>query len=206
MGRSLVAHFLSETHHNVIAAVREPRHETAQSLQALQRNDSSNLIVVRIDSASESDALNAVHDLQSDHGIDKLDVVVANAGILATFGDSSQVSSKEILNHVNVNALGTFKSSNCINFESIRLTHERLITGPLRLFQATRELLESGKNPRFVTIGSRISSLGEMSRDDFPVVAYGASKALAHYLAVKIHHDNQAITSLIVDPGYVVCG
>jgi NADP-dependent 3-hydroxy acid dehydrogenase YdfG len=44
--------------------------------------------------------------LQSELGIDRLDVVIANAGALNIYGDSNQVSTQEILELVNINSLG----------------------------------------------------------------------------------------------------
>lgn len=107
-------------------------------------------------------------------------MVIANAGYGTVYGDLSQVKPQEVQDLVNINAVG-----------------------PLRLFQAVRPLLRAGKEPRFVLIGTPIASLTEMKNPeaDFPMFAYGASKAAAHYLTRKIHYEEPGLIAFVVDPG-----
>jgi norsolorinic acid ketoreductase len=95
--------------------------------------------------------------------------------------------------------VSSFSSTDVVQYDvSVRLT---CIEGPLRLFQATRTLLEKGKNPRFVLIGTPIASISAMEKSPFPMFAYGASKAVAHYLTRKIHCESPGLTAFVVDPG-----
>lgn len=46
-----------------------------------------------------------------------------------------------------------------------------------------------------------MGSIGGMEERPFPAYAYGASKALAHYTARKIHFTHENIISFALDPG-----
>ena len=63
----------------VVAAVRDP--SAAPELKALPVGASSRLIVVKILAESDTDAKDVASDLQKNHGIDSVDIVVANAAI-----------------------------------------------------------------------------------------------------------------------------
>lgn len=165
----------------MIAAVRSPDHPTSQSLSELPCAEGSKLIIVQVDAVSDTDAQKAVTYLRtSEHKIETLDVVVANAGACPVYGDLSQVKPQEVRDLVDINAIG-----------------------PLRLFQAVRPLLQAGNQPRFVLIGTPIASLTEMKNPeaDFPMFAYGASKVAAHYLTRKAHYEEPGLTAFVIDPG-----
>ncbi|ETS74999.1 hypothetical protein PFICI_13483 [Pestalotiopsis fici W106-1] len=164
----------------VIAGVRRLEDQTTHSLSELPRGEDSKLVTVKIESTSDTDALEAIQLLQNEHGIKKLDIVVANAGYGTVYGDLSQVQPSEVRDLFEINTIG-----------------------PLRLFQAVRSLLESGDNPRFVLIGTPIASIAAMEKMPFPMFAYGASKASAHYLTRKIHCESPKLTSFAVDPGFM---
>ncbi|KAI1082069.1 hypothetical protein F5B20DRAFT_578840 [Whalleya microplaca] len=134
----------------------------------------------RVDSVSDTDAQDAVKLIRDVHGIDKLDIVVANAGYGTVYGDLSQVKPHEVRDLFDINTIG-----------------------PLRLFQAIRPLLEAGSRPRFVLIGTPIASIGAMENSPFPMFAYGASKAAAHYLTRKVHCVSPGVIAFVVDPGFM---
>ncbi|KAI1409259.1 hypothetical protein F5Y13DRAFT_182156 [Hypoxylon sp. FL1857] len=179
LGRALTTRFVLESHTTVIAAVRRPEHPTSQSLSNLPCGESSKLIIVKIDSVSDTDAQDAAKVIQAEHGINKLDIVVANAGYGTVFGDLSQVKPQEVRDLVDVNAIG-----------------------PLRLFQAVRPLLEAGNRPRFALIGSPIASISAMENAPWPMFAYGVSKTGAHYLTRKIHSET-GLVAFVIDPGFM---
>ncbi|KAI1775578.1 hypothetical protein F4818DRAFT_382255 [Hypoxylon cercidicola] len=177
LGRALTARFLLQPNTTVVATVRDLEQI---SITELPIAADSKLVIVKIDSRSDTDAQDAVKLIQAEHGIDRLDVVVANAGYGTVYGDLSQVKPHEVLNLVDINAIG-----------------------PLRLFQAVRPLLEAGRRPRFVLIGTPIASIGAMEDSPFPMFAYGASKTAAHYLTRKIHCESSGLTAFVVDPGFM---
>lgn len=86
--------------------MRDPEHPTSKALFDLPRGDGTTVIVVKIDSLSDTDAQDAVKTLQTDHGIHKLDIVVANAGHGTVFGDLSLVKPHEVRHLVDVNTIG----------------------------------------------------------------------------------------------------
>lgn len=108
----------------------------------------------------------------------QLDVVIANAGIAYDLNPLAAVPMKAFKDHVETNAYG-----------------------PLLLFQAVKPLLEKAKQPKFVVLGSPLGSIGGMEQRPFPMGAYGASKAMLHYLMRKIHFENENLISFPVDPG-----
>jgi norsolorinic acid ketoreductase len=61
---------------------------------------------VKIDSNLENDAAAAVETLKLNHGVTKIDTVVANAGTSATLGPVASTTAEQVLNHVRTNSLG----------------------------------------------------------------------------------------------------
>ena len=180
LGKGLLAIYLSRPSTTVIAAVRDPSSASAKFLHNLSAGHGSKVIVVKIDSSSESDAATAIKELQSVHNVDRLDVVIANAGIAEHLKLVAEQTIAEVQEHIAVNALG-----------------------PFLLFQAVYPLLKRSAEPKFVVLGSPMGSIGGMETRPYPSLAYGASKAMAHYLTRKIHFENEWLTAFVVDPGYV---
>jgi NAD(P)-dependent dehydrogenase (short-subunit alcohol dehydrogenase family) len=94
--------------------------------------------VVKYDAAIEQDAFDIARQLQEKHGVDHLDIVVANAGIAKSYPTVKEVKRAEILEHMEVNVFGV-----------------------VSLYQATRGLLQKSPNrPIFAPIGSGAGALG----------------------------------------------
>ncbi|KAJ5522422.1 hypothetical protein N7527_006537 [Penicillium freii] len=180
IGRGLVETFLARSNTTVIAAVRDPASAPSQSLQSLSKGGSSRLIVVKIDAKSPTDPATAVETLQTEHSIDHIDVVIANAGISEDFSPVHEVSVPVIQQHVEVNAYG-----------------------PIYLYQAVYPLLKKSTKPTFVGVGSPLGSIGGMEQRLFPNAAYGPSKAMLHWIVRKIHFENEDFVSFVSDPGFV---
>ena len=161
--------------------MRDPTNaSTSKTLNDLPRNDSSRLIVVKIESASKTDASQAVEELQSKHGVKKFDVVVANAGAqwLATLDDTTV---EDLEQHFQVNVAGVFI-----------------------LFKAVAPLLKKSENPKFVAMGSIAGSLAFMADhfpEDGPSTAYSSSKTMVHSLLQKIHCSSPWLTAFPMHPG-----
>lgn len=78
--------------------------------------------------------------LREKHGVDHLDIVVANAGIVKSYPLVKVVKRAEILEHLEVNVFGV-----------------------VSLYQATRDLLQKSPNePIFAPMGSLAGSLGSV--------------------------------------------
>ncbi|KAH6634803.1 hypothetical protein B0J18DRAFT_31340 [Chaetomium sp. MPI-SDFR-AT-0129] len=177
IGEGLVGRFLAQPHHTVIAAVRNPEHPTSQSLANLTRGTGSTLIMIRYDAGEEASAAAVVDELQSKHGVDHLDTVVANAGISRDWPLVKDVKLAVIEEHVRVNVLGV-----------------------IALYQATRDLLRKSKNPVFAPMGSSGGSLG--NQPPVPSASYAGSKCMLNWYGVRIHGEDEWLTSIILDPGW----
>jgi norsolorinic acid ketoreductase len=105
------------TRHTLIAGVRDPTNAFSKALLTLPHGKNSKVILVKIDSLSETDALTAVSTPKSEHQVTKLDIVIANAGIANYFGRARVTPIKEMIPHYQINVIR-----------------------PLLLFQATAEL------------------------------------------------------------------
>ncbi|KAL8658843.1 MAG: hypothetical protein Q9202_007408 [Teloschistes flavicans] len=182
IGAGLVDVYLSRPNTIVVAGVRDPNHPTSKKLSSVSGHPSSKIIVVKIDSKSNSDPAKAIESIQSSHGIEKLDLVIANAGICTDYSSVADVDPGVFTEHVIVNGIG-----------------------PLYLFQAVLPLLQKGGQgcAKFVGIGSPMGSIGGQDLRPYPMTAYGGSKAVAHWLIRKVHFEHPEITSLVVDPGLV---
>ena len=162
----------------MIAAIRDPNSSSSQGLYSLPTGDQSQLILVKLDSLSETDAKNAVDTLRSKHDISKLDIVMANAGIGKDFSTVVDTTPQEMRDHFEVNVLG-----------------------PLILFHAVLPLLNAASNPKFMATSSSVGSIGDAFQ--YPSLAYGASKAALNYLVMKIHVEHTNITAVALHPGYI---
>jgi norsolorinic acid ketoreductase len=116
--------------------------------------------------------------LQAEQGISHLDVVIANAGIATDFSTVAKVPLAAVKEHVAVNSYG-----------------------PLLLFQATVALLEKSKQPKFVSIGSPMSSIGGIESRPFSVAGYSVSKLILHWFTKKISQEHPNFISFVIDPG-----
>lgn len=180
IGRVMAAAYLLRPAHTVIAAVRDPSSGQARSLTSLPRGESSSLILAKIDSASDDDALSAVESLTFQHNVDHIDLVVANAGISNYFGAARVTPPKEVMEHYRINVLG-----------------------PLLLFQATAPLLLKAKQPKFVTISSGAGSIDGVERLKVENTAYGASKAALNFVTRRIHAENEGVIAFPLNPGWL---
>lgn len=96
--------------------------------------------MVKYDAAKEADAHAIAKEVQEKHGVDHLDIVVANAGIAKSYPLVKDARRAEILEHLEVNVLSV-----------------------VALYQATRDLLHKSQAPNkpvFAPMGSGAGALG----------------------------------------------
>ncbi|KAK4235195.1 hypothetical protein C8A03DRAFT_18032 [Achaetomium macrosporum] len=186
IGKGLVAAYLLRPSHTVIACVRNVATQST-ALQSLPKHDSSTLIVVKLDCASETDAATAVSQLRVEHNVTHIDVVIANAAIADNFGPASTMPLEHLHRHMMVNTYSV-----------------------LLLFQATRTLLQAAQpalrhgQAKFVLIGAPLSTITGMEEyARAPMFNYCISKLAANYLVRKLHFENKWLVAFIVDPGHV---
>jgi norsolorinic acid ketoreductase len=97
IGYDLVAKYLSRPKTMVIATVRQPGSPEATRLNKLPKGEGSNIIIVKIESTSDTDAQEAVSSLGG-HQINHLDLVIV-----------SKIQTKDLIDHFNVNTGGTVR-------------------------------------------------------------------------------------------------
>ena len=166
--------------HIVIAGLRDPTSSSSRGLNDLPHGKGSRVILVKVDSTCDTDALDAIKVLKSEHQIMKLDVVIANAGISNYFGKATVTPAEEMLSHFKINTVA-----------------------PLLLFQATIPLLNNAPTPKFITITSGAGSIGNMGNLPVENTAYGSSKAAVNFVTRKIHFENPNLIAFPIQPGWL---
>lgn len=180
IGRGLAEAYLSQPNTTIIAAVRDAQASTSKKLADLPKGQSSQLIIVEIDSTKEEAPALVGKELLTKHNVDHIDVLIANAAIGDDYSPVAQVQLEEVKKHVEVNAYG-----------------------PLLLFQAFVPFLSNSKSPKFVGVGTPMASITGMESRPYPTAAYGMSKVMLHWMVRKIHQENENIVAFVVDPGFV---
>lgn len=135
LGEGILKRYLAKPDHVVIAANRNPDHETSKVLADLPKGPGSSLIVIKIDARRESDASAAIQELK-DQGIDHIDIVIANAAFIIPFVKIEDVTVADL-----------------------RVNMETNIYGFFTLYQATLPLLLKSQSPTWITIGSGAGSI-----------------------------------------------
>ncbi|KKK21127.1 hypothetical protein AOCH_002931 [Aspergillus ochraceoroseus] len=174
LGKGLLELYLAKPNHIVIAANRDPTHETSQALTKLPTATGTSLRVVKIDALSPSDAANAVTSLIAE-GIDHIDILIANAAVGFSFPKVSDVLVEEIQRHIDTNVYGL-----------------------IRLYQAFLPLLRASQNPKWVTMGSGAGNFIPMRN-----AAYAPTKTMQHWYTKAISVEEPWLTAFPVDPGWV---
>jgi norsolorinic acid ketoreductase len=159
--------------------VRDPKAALSQELLSLQAGKGSKVILIKIDSAVDSDPQAAITDLQQSYGIKKIDVVIANAGIAEHAAVVAEASPEAIRQHLDVNLIGV-----------------------ITLFQATAVLLQKSSQPKFFVLSSMLGSLNLIEAIPGPWLAYGITKAALNYTVRKIHFENEWLTAVALSPGF----
>jgi norsolorinic acid ketoreductase len=176
LGRAFLEIFLARPNHTVIAANRDPSVPTSQELLHLPAAAGSKVIVVKLDATVETDAAAAVSELQTKHGIDHIDIVIANAGVAWVIPTVAQLQVADLEEHMRTN-----------------------VHGVVWLYQAVLPLLKKSGKPVWVSMGSQSGLLTNFL--NFPNAAYGPTKVVLHWLTCAIHTEEPSITAFVVDPG-----
>ncbi|KAK6857399.1 NAD(P)-binding protein [Apiospora arundinis] len=139
IGNALARSYLSRPNCTVVGSVRNGNTPGVAALKTVAADIGSKFLIVEIESASETDAKDAVQQMRA-AGIDHIDILIANAGVSPPIVGLETVDLASIESAVRVNALG-----------------------PLALYQACHELLMKSSNPKFVSMSSKASSISGMS-------------------------------------------
>ncbi|EPE33481.1 NAD(P)-binding Rossmann-fold containing protein [Glarea lozoyensis ATCC 20868] len=182
IGLGLTSLLLSRPNTTVVATVRDKTTSTT-SLLALPKAPGSELIIAYL-SISTTSALEIesahkalAEDLET-RGINRLDVLIANAGNGTSFKSAADTDLEDVVRDFHTNTLA-----------------------PLSLYQTLLPLLQRSKAAKFIIIGSILGSI--TSTTSAPCLGYGISKTGTHYIAAKIHHEEEKMVVLVVHPGWV---
>jgi len=179
IGRGFVEKFLSRPNHTVFAAVRDTESEASRSLVTIPAAASSKALTLKVEATSDTDPLEAMRSIEA-QGCDKLDIVVANAGIFSpdAYKPVAKMRINDLKQHFDVNTISV-----------------------VRIFQAALPLLLKAELPKFILVSSVIGTIAGLDQIPFPNAAYGTSKAGANYILRKIHFENEKITAVALHPG-----
>ncbi|PWY93554.1 NAD(P)-binding protein [Aspergillus sclerotioniger CBS 115572] len=177
LGIGLVQQLLGRPETTVIAAVRDIE-SASPRLLALPNEKQNTLIIEKLDSANDDDALTVLESLKEIHQIPHLDVIIANAGMSQEKASAAVVRKQAMRDHFNVNAIAV-----------------------LLLYQATKPLLRSGG--KFVAISSTSGSILDVAARPSSNIAYGSSKAALNYIIRKIYFQDKDLITFPVHPGWV---
>ncbi len=181
IGKALLSVLILRPNTTIIAAVRDVSSST-ETLSNLPVGPGSKLIIIKINSTSDTDPFEAAKELKTKYSITKLDVLLSNAGLLET----SAI----------VPTIGTPP-------DAVRRHFEVNTIGPLNLIKAFIPFLEAAPAPKFFVITSIIGSIEAIKDFPVPFFAYGLSKAATNYLVRKIAFENPKVTAMAFNPGWV---
>ncbi|KAJ6088086.1 hypothetical protein N7499_004268 [Penicillium canescens] len=175
IGRGLVAHYLARPDMTVIGAARDVSSANAKELNELSKGEGSHLILVPLSADSPMGATEAVLEIQKQHLVGHIDIVIANAGICNHYGPVEEMTDSDVLSHFEVNTLG-----------------------PLRLFRAIAPLLRKASVPKFAYISTALASIHMIEQIPSLTAAYGMSKVAGNYLVKKMDAENKDLITLMV--------
>jgi len=176
IGLGLVTHLAARPDVVVFAGARNPA--SAADLKALESKYPGKVHTVKLTSADRADNDAAIAEIKRVAG--KLDIIIANAGIAKFWGPILNTPEEEMREHYEVNVIG-----------------------PTVLFQAAWPLLKASPQPKFSIITSIAGSIAAGAPLPAGFLAYGASKAAANFLAMKLHSEFPELVSVPISPGPV---
>ncbi|KAK1147563.1 hypothetical protein N8T08_000905 [Aspergillus melleus] len=182
IGKGLAAAYLKTPNTTVIAACRDTSPEKTEALHSLPRGTNCNLITVSLSLDQPDSIIKTTQQLQAQHRVSQIDVVVANAGICEHYGPLVEMTDSDLQTHLNINTFGL-----------------------MRLFQAVIPFLQSSQQqPRFVYVSTELASLAGLEQNKASLTnAYGMSKVAGNYFIRRAHFEHEDIITLAVDPGFV---
>ncbi|KAI1350301.1 aflatoxin biosynthesis ketoreductase nor-1 [Xylaria sp. FL0043] len=162
IGKALAAAYLSRPNHRVIGSIRNSSPpEGVEELSLSPTANGSSLMLVKIESTNPEDPERVLQEMIV-AGVDRLDIVISNAG-----GSPVPPSPLE-----------------SVSAEELLSVYHTNVIGPLRLFQVFKPLLQKSKTPKWIwqsSIGGSITSMAQTSSWIAP--SYGASRAASNWIA-----------------------
>jgi len=186
IGYGLAGLILARPNTTLVALVRDPEHETSKSLYHLVKAENTRVIVLPYEAMDPGSATKAISTAQQSHGVDHIDILIANAGGMSWRGAAVSVPASEIHDAITLNTLS-----------------------PLLLFRAAVHLLQAPSPsrlgpPKFFAISSGTSSITLLpTMPHATTLPYGLSKSALNYLIRKLSTEYTDIVIELLTPGPV---
>ncbi|KAF3490690.1 putative aflatoxin biosynthesis ketoreductase nor-1 [Arthroderma uncinatum] len=158
IGQALTEAYLLRPNHTVIATVRDCTDPKYDALKKSPVGSGSRLLLVSIESTSNTDPEKAVEQVKA-AGVDHIDVVIANAGVAPPSEPFDTLDVNDLTHAFQVNTVST-----------------------VVLYQAVKPLLEKSAAPKWMSISSAAGSITRLEiHQAHGVAAYGSSKAAQNF-------------------------
>lgn len=163
IGHALARAYVAGQNCMVVGSIRDEAARGIAGLKEAPKGDGSQLLLVKIESSSLTDARNAVAEMEA-FGIDHIDILIANAGVSPPLEPIETVDLEVVASTFQVNSLG-----------------------PLSLYQACYKLLQKSINAKFISISSAAGSLGGMEHGrTYVAPSYCISKAALNWVTLYL--------------------
>ncbi|KAI0023104.1 NAD(P)-binding protein [Xylariomycetidae sp. FL0641] len=183
IGKGFVEHYLKRPDHIVVGTIRDSPTTPAnvEELRSFPKAAGTELLLVKIESASPTDPAKAVQELR-DQGIEHLDLVIANAGGTPVPAPPLEsVTYDDMIRDYHVNAIG-----------------------PFMLFQACRPLLQKAESPKWISVSTGGASKGLMGKiHSWDGTSYASAKAALNWITRAIHFTSEWLVAIALNPGLV---
>ncbi|KAK3953082.1 hypothetical protein QBC32DRAFT_388654 [Pseudoneurospora amorphoporcata] len=167
----------------------DERNKNSRKRRVRQTGEEERNRLVKLDLNERTDPAAAVKELAEKHGIDIIDLVIANASTGYIWPKVRDAEVDDFRAHMETNVFGFVE----------------LVKGFLPVLERTAaKKAEKGEDKEvvWVTIGSGGGFLNNPAAAAVPNAAYGITKAAQHYLTGKLHHEKPWLTSFSIDPGW----
>jgi norsolorinic acid ketoreductase len=179
LGKTFVRQYLERPNYVVIGTLRNLDGAAANELHQLPKAANSTLMLVELEYSSPVSATNMVAGLKR-NGVDRIDVVIANAGVGGQQGPMASIDPAGLADVYMINTVG-----------------------PAMLFIAAKPLLDKSSAPKWLSMSSGLASTTNMEMfGAFPGFPYNSSKTALNHITKAIHFEHPNIVAFAVSPGY----
>jgi NAD(P)-dependent dehydrogenase (short-subunit alcohol dehydrogenase family) len=95
-GRAIFERYIAGPNHIVIGASHNPSDSNSKGLLSFKTGEGSKSVLVKVDANIDTDAAEALKELETKHGINHIDIVYANAGIETIVPKASDVKVEDL--------------------------------------------------------------------------------------------------------------
>ncbi|KAM3072347.1 hypothetical protein ACMFMG_009156 [Clarireedia jacksonii] len=200
IGNNLTRALLLRPSTTIIATTRAP----SPTLSNLPKHPTSTIIHLPLEFTPES--LSALPSLLTQHGIQKINILILNAGKASSFQSVADTSLAELREHFEINTLFPVALWQVLRPFFFTAGDAKLQDG------AEKEGNEPAERREKESIGNEVkkiiyisSTLGSIAGMESSVasLAYGVSKAGGDYFVRKLHFEEKEVVSLALHPGWV---